>query len=130
MKLGLHRLAKNTVALLDIFDGVPKDMLIKAVFINEGSSNVELKITCFTLEQAAALKESLKTIGIASTQIALTVVMHDRPENLIATTKDKVCYLVRLNKSSTILHTDTIKDMETLHFDEVVKLSDVLMQID
>lgn len=130
MKLGLHRLAKNTVALLDIFDGVPKDMLIKAVFINEGSSNVELKITCFTLEQAAALKESLKTIGIASTQIALTVVMHDRPENLIATTKDKVCYLVRLNKSSTILHTDTIKDMETLHFDEVVKLSDVLIQID
>ena len=130
MKLGLHRLATTTVALLDIFDGVPKDMLIKAVFINEGSSNVELKITCFTLEQAAALKESLKTIGVASTQLALTVVVHGRPENLIAITKDKVCYLNVLNVSSTILDTDAIKDMETLHLDSVVKLSDVIVKMD
>ena len=130
MKVGLHRLAKNALAFLDTFDDVPKDMLIKAVFINEGSSNVELKITCFTLEQAAALKESFKTIGVASTQLALTVVVHGRPENLIARTKDKVCYLNVLSESNTVLHTDTIKDMETLHYDEVVKLSELVVKME
>lgn len=130
MKVGLHRLAKNTLAALDMFDDVPKDMLIKAVFINEGSNNVELKLTCFTLEQAAALKEAFKTIGVRSTQIGLTVVMHDRPEDLVASTKDNVCYLNELSESNTVLHTDTIKDMETLHFDEVVKLSDLVVKMD